>query len=68
MFSNDEIRRSRRSLKRRREDLHANIVWAMETKNFAAGRQAMLDAGYEDEDPEMQRFLEVWEKKIGPTS
>jgi hypothetical protein len=39
----------------------------METKNFPAARQAMLDAGYEDEDPEMQRFLDVWEKKVGPT-
>ncbi len=64
-YNEDEIRMSRRSLKRRREELHAKILWAFQAENAGAARAFMLDAGYEDGDPEMQRLAEIWLKTYG---
>lgn len=64
-YDEDEIRRSRRSLKRRREELHANILWAFQTENAGAARAFMLEASYEDGDAEMQRLSEIWLKTYG---
>lgn len=58
----DEIRESRKSLKQRRKLLQENVLKAFNNKDLHSARQFMLDAGYEEGDPEMMRLYEIWRK------
>ena len=62
MYTDDEARKARKSLKQRRKELPQKITRALENQDFSAIRQFMLDAGYEEGDPEMLRLREIERK------